>query len=408
MKKHPITAALLMLALQSASSSAQAATIRVENWGADTPDCGSKATPCETIQHAVTFRSSPNDKVLVGPGYYEEAVVINQNAEGDDLNGLKLQSTNGLHTTIIRTSAANTHGIHVQQPNVQIGKKGKGFTVGGADSAGYAAIRVDAVGGKVRVEGNRTILSHYGVIAFSENIQLRHNLVEYNQIGVQCTGCVNGLVRDNTSRRNMGNGYVFNLSDGVSIQRNSAAYNASRGFNIGNTTEFVKLQHNVSEFNALSGYMVNDIDGATVQGNIALLNQANGFAIQQDALTSQPRIMHNLAIANNLRGIEFYDLIDGKVENNSAVSNQYGFRLNAGVSAATFKGNNSVASITGCAIQNQSGSMLHVEKQYYGDAIGPDDALDGDDHDGLCGADPTGDGFSTRPNRSNARKAQKL
>lgn len=408
MKHSILIPTALLLAGITAATDALSATIRVERWGQDLPQCGSKAEPCQTIQHAISERSGANDRILVGPGYYEENIVIDQNSDGEDLSGLKLESVNGRHTTIIRTALPDTHGIEINQPGVRIGRKNRGLTVGGADSAGYAAIRTIGNLDGIRIEGNRVILSTTGIFASGPRIQIRHNIAELNNSGIVCVNCADGLIRDNQSRRNLFSGFQVNLSDGIRVHRNYAAYNASRGFDFADSSEYVRVEDNVSEYNSVSGFMLHDADGSLSRRNIAQGNQQIGFGYNQSEFTASPRIQHNLAVANGLRGIEFFGLSDGVVENNTAISNQIGFDLNAGIGITGFRRNNSVASATGCGIRNDSGSPLHVERHYYGSADGADPALDGDNHDGVCGTDPAGGDHATKMNRTVTRVAEKL
>ncbi len=410
MATRTIINSIALLAAIAGSGIVHGATVRVDKWGEDTPDCGSKPSPCASIQYAITQRSGPNDRVLVGPGYYEENVVIHQNAGGQDLEGLKLESTNGMHATVIRTTLVNTHGIDIRQSRVRIGKRGKGFTVGGADSAGYGAIVVTVAGTeKIRVEGNRAILSFWGIYLSGERVQARYNVAELNDnVGIGCEHCDDGIFRDNLARDNGSDGYEIANSDRLVFQRNVSAYNSSAGFLLDNNSEFARLKDNVSEFNDDNGFTLLDADGSNSQGNVALLNHNYGFDFDQVDTFQAPVIRHNLAVFNDFSGFFLDDLVAARVDSNTAVSNDIGFTLTPTTDVETFRRNNSFASGAGCGIENNSGTTLRPDGHYYGDPTGLDPVLDLDDHDGVCGGSLVGDDFRAKVNPTRTRVAEKL
>ena len=101
-----------------------AKTLYVEKFG--TPGPCSKSTPCGNINDALLI-SAKNDKILVGPGVYEESLLI-------ETPGLALQSTSGLYVTHIRADADGSlignPAVTILSDKVKLGKKGgKGFTI---------------------------------------------------------------------------------------------------------------------------------------------------------------------------------------------------------------------------------------------------------------------------------------
>lgn len=277
--KIAIQYTLLVLSICIASLGS-AATIRVEKWGDDTTTCGSKNAPCGSISHAINNRAGSNDRLLIGPGHYAGHLTVDTNATAEDLVGLKLESTNGKHATIIQTILANTNTISIHQAKVRIGKKGKGFTIGGADTAGYYGIEVLAGAERIRIEGNRVMLNDSGMMIRGEKAQVRHNLVEFNNgIGILCDDCDRAMMRQNEIRLNNDHGMQISNSTAFQLMQNVTAWNNG----IGSVTEvngvFYKSRDNVSEFNDSHGFTMTESAGSLIQGNIALLNQEQGFSI---------------------------------------------------------------------------------------------------------------------------------
>ncbi len=105
-------------------NSAYAATLYVEKWGEENAVC-SRTEPCNLINAALN-RATPNSRIIVGPGNYQENLVINT-------IGIKLESTGGSKVTTIDgrgSIAATGPTIDVQSDRVSIGKiRGKGFTI---------------------------------------------------------------------------------------------------------------------------------------------------------------------------------------------------------------------------------------------------------------------------------------
>ncbi len=103
-------------------TSVNAATLYVEKWGSENTSCTIKQ-PCDAISTALDI-ASPNSRIIVGPGNYQENLFI-------VTSGIKMESTGGPKvTTIDARHAVSTPAIDVQADRVSIGKtKGKGFTI---------------------------------------------------------------------------------------------------------------------------------------------------------------------------------------------------------------------------------------------------------------------------------------
>ena len=106
------------------STNAYAKTLYVEKFGLLGAAC-SKSDPCPTINDALAIAGN-NAKIIVGPGNYREALLI-------DKPGIKLESSGGQEVTQIRTDEdplVGTPTIMITADKVAVGKKGgKGFTV---------------------------------------------------------------------------------------------------------------------------------------------------------------------------------------------------------------------------------------------------------------------------------------
>ncbi len=402
-------AATILLASLCVMSQAQGATIRVDKWGEDDANCGSRANPCETIQFAIDDRANPRDRVLVGPGLYEEWVVIGQNSSGELLEGLRLESTAGMHTTMIQVNPANQHGIHIEAPRVRIGRKNRGFTVAGATSPGYSAIEGAVVGAdRVRVEGNRVIDSDRGIMLRGDRPIIRYNVAEQiHSAGIACQDCVGAVIRNNVSRNS---DYGFAVLGGVKtvFSRNVAARNTASGYLISGIDERSRFQDNVAEFNDQSGFEIGDMGANILERNIAFANVDNGFVLNQMSFSKPPVVRGNAALVNGAMGFSIDGFSSAGFDSNIMANNAAGIGLLAGVSMEKFKANSSFDSQSGCGIINVSGIHLEYEKHYFGDAAGSDGMIDADGHDALCGVDPTSGTHTAKPANFKARKAAGL
>jgi hypothetical protein len=136
------------------------ATLRVENYGADTVDCGSGALPCRSIGRAID-NASAGDKIVVGPGVYGDldldGVLGEPGEEGADAatcdclilvdETVSIRSAAGAAATVVRGSDTVTFAFKVEAAGAALGKRNAGFTFLGDDLS-----RVDGAG--ARLEGN--------------------------------------------------------------------------------------------------------------------------------------------------------------------------------------------------------------------------------------------------------------
>ncbi|NNC98846.1 MAG: hypothetical protein HKN85_01560 [Gammaproteobacteria bacterium] len=118
-----LASAVVLVAGSMYGATAIAKTLYVEKFGQGTA-C-SKPEPCPTIGDALAV-ATKNSKILIGPGDYREALVI-------DIEGIKLESTGGQYVTSIRTDRDTLIGaptITVMANKVSIGRKnGKGLHI---------------------------------------------------------------------------------------------------------------------------------------------------------------------------------------------------------------------------------------------------------------------------------------
>ncbi len=401
--------AAAILTVLAALQGAHAATLRVEKWGEDTADCGSRNTPCETIQYALDQRAGARDRVLVGPGRYEEAVTIETNAGGELLAALRLESTAGMHATLINITAANQHGVLVAAPGVRVGRKGRGFTVEGATSPGYSAIEVELPGQpNVRVEGNRVLRSDRGIMVRGERPVIRYNVSEgIDTAGIACESCISAVIRDNVAR-NGDYGIVVVGSEKSVIQRNVSAHNTTSGFLISGIDERSRFQDNVAEFNTDNGFEIHDMGGNVLQRNIAFSNISNGFNLLQASFNETAVMRGNAAVANGTVGFVLDGFSGGRFEANTMTGNAVGAGLVPGAGMETFSRNDTFANQSGCGVINASGILLEYDRHYFGAASGPDGAVDLDGHDALCGPDPSAGSHATRVHNFQAKRASRL
>ena len=144
--------AFIIVGFISGTGVSESRTLYVERWGQNTLDCGSKSSPCELISHALLQRAKRNDRIVVGPGTYLDNISVDLNNEGEPLSGVKIESVGGRNVTIIDAVQNDLPVFDIRQPNVRLGKKGKGFSVTGATSSSGIEF-ADTVADRGRVEG---------------------------------------------------------------------------------------------------------------------------------------------------------------------------------------------------------------------------------------------------------------
>ncbi|MGI9317097.1 MAG: NosD domain-containing protein, partial [bacterium] len=337
-----------------------------------------------------------------GPGIYNENVNSNMNLGAQSLEGLKLESTAGRYATIINAPNTSASVIRVWQSKVQIGKKGKGFTVTGA--TGRFGIEIaTANASRCKIEGNRATANQYGFFLQGERIQVRNNIAKGNSSsGIQCNLCNQGLIRENHVTDSGIEGLAITNSAQATVERNIASENVGVAIVIGGDS--ARVRDNVAELStAGDGILMADIDGALIQGNIAARSGgvSPGFRLVQSNYNNPPQVKSNLAVGNVSDGFRLSGLLNAKVDGNTAVGNtDDGINIISGTTVSSLKTNNTydndTAAIFSCGIRNDSGNSVTYTKHFFGGG------------DTVCGAIvPTGT-FATKPSPLKVKVAASL
>ena len=360
-----------------------AKTHYVEIWGSDANSC-TRTAPCLSIDTTV-FKARKNDRIVVGPGVYDENLLIETNSNVEPLEGLKLESTAGRYGTIIRNPNPIFSVITIRQPRVRIGKKGKGFTLEGATNAyGIEILTSNAKGCKI--EGNRINNNRHGFFLLgAEKVQVRNNIIRENTgYGLYCASCDKALIRGNQILENGFNGIIIANSYKMIIERNVVSGHDSEGIYHLDTSNSGTIRNNVSELSASEdGFRIGEADGMLIQGNISARNgdglDDRGFAIFQSDLNKSPSINNNLALGNAYEGIYLVHLSNMKVDANTALQNGTdGIELfPSGTSISSLKSNNTFDNGAGCGITNGSGMLLNYSKHFFGGGDGGCGLLNG-------------------------------
>lgn len=380
---HAITfsrfATLLMIAAISVSGAAHGKTLYVEKWGANNDNC-TKTTPCQTIQHAIN-RSSANGKIKVGPGMYEENLEINTNHVGLLLDGLKLESTTGRYSTIVHSVDPNLPALTINQPKVQIGKKGKGFTFAGTTGTFDAAILVDVVNpaGKVKIEGNRIgwprkitdlpnddYANYYGieVTQVGYKIQIRNNIFQNVWVSVIiCRTCNQAIIKDNRIESS-GEGLYLISSNKASVLKNLSSSNRFSGLRVAASSTSFLFKDNVVERNTEHGIRFESAKSANTQGNISAYNSEDGINISQSSEADATRLKNNLSIGNSDHGFRLFNLENAWIEGNTAMANTLdGIDLLGTAAIRSIKNNNTIAN-GNCGLEGDSGITYATTRHY--------------------------------------------
>ncbi len=382
---HHIIICLLALFTLSHTSLAHAKTWFIERWGEDTigpPSCGKKTTPCLTIQFVLDNLATKNDRLIVGPGKYVENIVIFGDPS-NPLDGIRLESTAGRNGTIIETASDGADIITVYRSRVQIGRKGKGFTLKGNLTGGFGIFvppGVDAF--RLKIEGNRILDNYYGINVRGERSQVRGNIVinnwhESSGYGIACHTCDNALIQDNEVSGNNGSisgrGIYVQNSTRFSVLRNRVSDHDSAGIESTFSSSFGKIKDNF----VAGGYSpmhLSDIDGARVQGNIVSEGEQFGVILTQSNHTRPPRITNNLVLDSASLGMYLQGLDGGRVERNTVVdSADTGFYIDSNiVDGPILNYNNSSLSGNNCGLENRSTTLALIHKKHFfsaGDAV---------------------------------------
>ena len=406
-----------MLAI-GVSGEVLAKTYYVEKWGTSNPDC-SKSDPCVGIGDALAVAIGKNDKIVIGPGHYKPMGVMTLGVEG-----LKLESTAGRHATIIEGGPAS-HVMEITNSKVQVGKKGKGFTILGAIDLLQAAIYINVTADgptNIKIQGNRIGVaravddtesdtgefSNYRGIYVNEGgekIQVRDNIIENNQtFGVQCLNeCERALISDNTISSNGSGGMQLDDAAMASIRNNLLVSNYGAGINIPDTQSVsVQVRDNVVYgTDDETGLQVFNSDGALVQGNISTENYV-GFHLEQSSYDGKSlKVQNNLGVSSGEEGFLFIDTESAIVSNNTTADTFLdGFEFESISALSSLKNINSFND-GNCGLLSTSSDPLPVSKFF---------ANPGDSTGLLCdpGDFPLVGSQPNKPAKVNVSRARKL
>ncbi len=394
---------------------ASAKTLYVETWGTNTNPC-SKSLPCESPRSTSNLLGK-NDKLIVGPGVYGESLPISINGAFNDQTGVKIESSHGRTATIIQISSVGSSVVHLDQSKVRFGKAKKGFTIR-ANASDSPGIIVAGSGDSARIEGNRVTGTTTGIrVEGAEKVQIKGNLIDGNtEIGIDCDdgtgGCPRALIQSNTISDNA-TGISIGLGEKVSILKNYIRDHVDGGIFAGSGTQGIRVKDNAVT-TVTSGDAVNlsELDGGLLQGNISAgaLFPHNGYTLSQSTQTqAAPRVVSNLAVWNQVFGMEL-DLMDFTLERNtSVVSGDSAYIVASTATAKKVKNNNALAgndnAAGGCFFE--SDATLTFSNQFFALRFGqptpalPDTAI-------ACGTNPPTGTVATKPNKTNTSRASAL
>ena len=398
----------LVAILLFTSATALAKTHYVEIRGSNANPC-TKSSPCRTIQHAIN-QARRNDKIIVGPGEYVQNLLINLNASGQPLDGLKLESMVGRHATILTAATASIPVVDIRQPRVQFGKRGKGFSVEGAASDPGIHVR-PGIAPRCKIEGNLVRENQVGIRVESERGQVRYNLVKDNSsTGVYCGNCDRSLIRENLVLDNSGNGInIANAGDPdsvLSVERNFISGSSSPGiFFSGGTSAVLRAKDNVVELTAIShGITVSGGGGSLLQANIVARNGDGasdpGVFLSQVPSSAPQTVKNNLSVRNFGNGVWFSSANDAKVEGNSSIQNrEEGIRFSGSTTFARLRNNTTYDNDNGgssCGLRNDTGTGVIYARHYFSGG------------DGECGTSPLDGTLAPRPSPLRVNVAKSL
>ena len=360
---------------------AHGATLYVSKDG-DDGNPGTRSKPFLNIQAAIDA-SKRNGRIIVGPGKYVENLVISENALDESLDGLKLESSAGRWATVIDgDDSVDGDGdgipvIEVRAFKVQIGRKGKGFTVQNAGDpvAGIPAAGLDYVGAQGKIEGNWFVENPIGAfvagyLGETRKLQIRGNIFSDNaDRGLYCLNCNGAIIREN---RASGNTVGIDLAStgSATVQKNVLMGNAIIGLWNQNSNGGNRIQDNVLVRSSNNGYIQTGIGGDLVQGNITA-KTGTGINISQLPGSSGQVTKKNLSVANTGDGFYIGTGASHKFEQNSAFSNvDDGMQVSSTASFTSFSRNNAVES--NCGIEIETGLELQYLKQYFHQGLMPD------------------------------------
>ncbi|MBI3783777.1 MAG: hypothetical protein HY270_10260 [Deltaproteobacteria bacterium] len=287
-------------------------TLHVENWGVDSPTCGTSTAPCRSIGKASSL-SMFGDTILVGPGRYSNDLdgdsVYDEPGEepanGLTLSNVTVKSTHGAAATRIEYGGNFSASAVIYGIGITFGVRNHGFTV----------VFQQSVLNVLRVIYNPT----YPVVG---------NILYVFSPSPGVDAITAAIVRDNR----------------VTAGSPGAIYD---GIQLAGFVDVVVAERN-AVVGALFGLKGPSIAPNKIRHNVAL---ENGYGFRMDGDVAN--FTSNIAIAN------------------SAATGVY---LNPG-SAVTgpFEGNTLVGNggVGNCGLFNDSGSSVIAKKNFWGAATGP-------------------------------------
>lgn len=332
-----LTVYLLILASLSCAfftGNALSKTRYVEKWGDPTnqPDC-KRTAPCLGILQTIA-NSNANDRVVIGPGVYGESITI-----PTGLEGLKLESVGGRYaTTIVGDGSGSGHVVDIDASRVQIGRKGKGFTILGATSGGNAinAVYPFNPGKRLKIQGNRIGLARRGsdgagadydndggIYVAGENVgtQITNNIVQNTQgTGVSCLFCIQALIKDNRISGN-GTGIVLGGTDKTRVLRNVITQNLGNGIEGLSVATGLVIKDNVSAGNTEDGIDISDAAGTKIQSNIVARNEINGLDLINITVGAPNLKATNNLVVGNINDAIRLESINPTIDGNTLVLN---------------------------------------------------------------------------------------
>lgn len=403
---HQLTRLFVALLFFQFGPSVWAGTIRVETWGVLGPACGSKTSPCISVGSALAI-ATKNDRIIVGPGVYTGNYTITR-------EGLRLESAEGPHVTILRANNNAVNVISISQRKVRIGRRGKGFTFINATSGVAAGVRVTAaVYDGTRVEGNVFDGNQVGIWLVGNKPVARHNLVLDSQsTAIYVEDAASGLVADNRVYQEEGSGIRLFDSEEISVQ-NNLVYGALSGIETNMDSDDARIRNNALVGGKGSGntaLSLANAEGLLVDGNVASRGSwgvyLNNYDTQLDAAT----IRNNAAVGQFGAGFHMGNFNASgpaytmKFDNNVGIgANTSGAETIHNASFSSVQGNNFYDNgVHG--FNNLTASPVLLKKTYFG-LVNGTPGLNYNGTNGPIGAASTEAG---KPNRFRARKAAKL
>ncbi len=399
--RQVVVLSILWLPIQAATK-----TIHVEKWGA-LVNCGSKSNPCATLAIALGV-ASKNDRIIVGPGLYSGNPDIN-------VEGLRIQSSNGPHVTLLRAAAANDNVITINQRKVHIGRKGKGLTLYNATSALTAGVRVTSpLFDGVRVEGNVFDGNRIGIYLQGDKAVARHNLVlNSEQLGIYIINGDKGQIRDNRIIQNEGRGITL-WDSAHTVVQNNVIHGAETGIFANNGSHSNRLLTNAivgGKGSPTTALLIASAENNRIEGN-AFSRFSWGLYMGHDSgpQLSPTTIKNNAAVGFSGNAFTFFNGISApalfslKIDGNDAHgSNQSGFSFEGLARPDSMSKNNTVDNQLN-GIFNATGVPITYKKAYFGLINGVPSSA----YNGTTGNFDPSSTEAPKPNPFKARKAAGL